>query len=296
MRIFAFIFLLCSCTCYSQEFIASRNLFGNELTFKREFIYNNKIKSVTAEHFVKRDNEKMYPKKTIIKYEFDTLGRLVKQITFEKTPGKDTSIIDYEYNLRHQLIRKRSSDNFGLFSFYYTYNESGFITSETYVREIIIPVDDIMLRPPPKQYPLATEIYQYEYLTPTQVKRKVLNNNGLPYEEAIYNYSRTGKLLDEYHKLIITNRIKKSNYIYDEKENLVSIEDYNNYAGENITRFTFGYDKQGNIITLTRTLQNKAPEKSELLYEEKAGQVTARISRNEETRTIDIVKYGYEFW
>jgi len=143
---------------------------------------------------------------------------------------------------------------------------------------------------------ISTEEFAYERLTPTQVKKKCLNDEGKVYKEIILNYDTAGRLVDEYHSYIVS-WVKQSNtYAYDSlgrmKERTVK-----SYSGEELEeKVTMEYDSAGNI-SMQRFYKNGVLYyEMSFLYNAELPGVYAMVNRRHREALIDIVKYGYELY
>lgn len=290
--------LLPGMPCKAQLLDCSKNLFSEEPFFNSCSIQEHKIRTITGELHYKRDYEKMYSKDAIVRYDFDEKGRLVRQLsTFKNYTGvTDSAVIFYHYDDYDRLITKRTSDAFGFYSLNYEYNEKDNLIKETYCRDMNAnnSKSDFILG---KQYPMGYETFKYEYLTPAQYKIKQLNNLGVSYKEIIVNKNENGQIIEEEGRFVVTGKIEKRIFTYDAKNRTIEKRDYSNVSGENEIIYNYRFDEAGNILEMEKLKNgNIIPVRTEFLYSNIPSLISAQISRDRSKKTIDIIKYSYEFY
>ena len=293
---FAVILIIIGTQTNAQLLDGSKNLFSDEPFFNIDFVKVNKIKAITGELLYKKDNEIIQSRNKFIRYDFDSLGRMFRivNIFIRIDSIVDTTISAFHYDEKNRMITKRVSDNFGFYSLNYDYDSHDNITKGTYCREISSgnSQSNFVLA---KQYPIAFDAFEYEYLSAIQYKKKTLNNLGKPYKEIIVNKNQAGQIVEEYGKLIVTSKIEKINYAYDEKYRLIEKVDYSNVSEENKIVFKYKYDIQNNILEFEKYQNDVLIFHSEFLYDENH-LFTSQVSRDEGNKTIDISKYSYDFF
>ena len=95
---------------------------------------------------------------------------------------------------------------------------------------------------------LSEEKFEYENLTPTQVQKKFLNDEGKPYKQGILNFNN-GKPLDESYQFIVGYIRSGVNYKYDSQGKLIEIFSTDNSSGYNTEKIIYEYDNIGNVKT-----------------------------------------------
>lgn len=281
----------------AQLLDASQPLFTDEPFFNIQMVKEQKIKSISAEMFYKRDYEKMNSRGTFIQYNFDERGRLINQVsTFKKYGGlTDTAIIYYEYDNKDRLITKRKGDSFGFYSLNYEYDDSSNVTKETYCRDINASPWQIDFRLE-KQFPIAVETFENNYLTPSQAKVKFLNNLGIAYKEMMVYKDKKGRVTEKFGRLIMTSKADKISFEYDAFDHVVKRTEFSDVGGEKKIEFVYKYNEGGLITEVEKLKNNVQVEYSEFLFEPGSPLFTAKLTRDLETKLIDVVKYQYGYY
>jgi hypothetical protein len=292
----AFFFLLISTLSQAQLLDASKKIFADEPFFNIQFAAENKIKALTAELSYKRDKEKIISKNSTQRYEFDTLGRMTRMYTtFRKSGGDfDTTFTFFEYDSLNRISVKRLSDNFGFYSYSYDYDEKGNIIKETYCREISSGgcAGNFV---PEKRYPLGTEIFEYQYLGPNHYKKKMLNNLGMPFKEILYMTDNAGRVIEETGTFIATRHMERKSFEYDNQGRIARKTEYSDIAGGVNISWEYTYDEKNNLLDIRKKKGEDTVEITEFLLDSK-GTVTAKLTRIETEKIIDIQKFTAEFW
>lgn len=294
----SFLFLLSSLhsqilTNYPQHL--DENIFSNTVFFSEKFIRQNKIKSVSAEISFKRDLQPIVKTGNIQIFEFNSDGKLVKQLETVSIAGniKDTAITFLIYNEKKQLELKRSSDGYGFYSYYYEYDNAGNIIEQVYSRdENKGSKNDFQLS---KQFVINSESFQYEQLSTRQKKRRFFNDNGMEYKSAIIYYNEYGNISEEESRFIVSGRKSNLSYKYDEFFRLSEKTDYSAVSGENKIVLVFSYDEFGNVLQEKISRNGTLKTTREFIYDKKTFLLDAQLIKDEATQTIHIYKYSYEF-
>ncbi len=282
--------------CDAQIIDADRNPYSKEPFFNPEFILSENIKSITGAFHYKRDNEKMYDKGIIVKYEFDCNGRLERLYnTFKKYGGEtDTLFVFYEYDSIGRLNVKRTTDNFGFYSINYSYNESGNIFQETYSRELNANSysGQFILS---KQYAMGVEKFEFTYVSPVYYTKKLLNSLGLPFKEISYLMNENGKLIEETGTFLSIRHVERKKYIYNDNGKLSESNESSDLGQNSTIHYIYAYDQKDQLIEIKK-LKNEEPVKvTEFMLNEK-GFLTNALSRDIAGKIIDVTKFSYEFY
>jgi len=298
LKAFLVCFLIFSAVLDTQAQIlnAEAELFGEVPFFNAYEIKKLKIKSITGEMHIKKDFEKMSKKALYIQYNFDEQGRLLNQIsTFKKPDGKiDTTVILYEYDALDRVLVKRKADAFGYYSYNYEYDQNNNVVKETYCRDINknLSLIDFKLE---KQYPVAIESFSYQYVSATQYKVKFLNNLAMPYKEAWVNTDEKGKLLEKSTRFINTGKKEKLTLKYNAQGNVIQKTEFSDVGGEQELVQWFKYDEKNRLIEQEKFKNNHHVGHSEYLYDGNS-LLNAHLSRDLDTKVMDVVKYSYKFY
>lgn len=299
MRIFFCSILLFSYTGLFSQMINNRNglAFTDENFFDVSFISKNKIKKLHGSVATKREGEPMIERDQFFLYEFNNDGRLKSIMSTFASYGhaKDTSIVLFEYDVRGNLVTKRRSDNFGFFSYNYTYDSLNRVIKETYCRDENIGIDrfHFILG---KQYEISSETFTYHQYIKNQKIKKYYNNYDKLYQETYSYFDASGYHLQDITRLTLSGKESKIIYEYDEKGHVSKKSDISYIFAYNEITSTFTYDAIGNLEEQAIYHNNKQTTLRSLLYDKKTLLMNAQVMKDYETGLIYIFKYWYEFY
>jgi hypothetical protein len=295
----------------------------SEPRFSRDFIKQNKIKTITASVVDKPDGEIIRDKGLAQVYAFDTTGNLTRhyfnEITsLEKTETEipaiyrhgrvikkattkvdfqyqyDTLGTEYHYTSTGYLIMKRVCIGDFYNTTYYEYFGDGLVSRQTLCKET-----NIAKKGEPfklgVQTVLSEEKFEYENLTPNQVKKKFLNDEGKPYKQGILNFVN-GKPTDESYQFVVGYIRSGVTYAYDANSRLTEVLTSDNSSGYNTERTTYEYDENGNVKTEKKFKNADLTDEVVYLYDESKKLLTSQIDRQHQKSSIKILKYEYTFY
>ena len=295
----------------------------SEPHFSRAFIRQNKIKTITASVVDKPDGEIIRDKGLAQVYLFDTAGNLSRHFFNEITSlaktetdipavykrGRvvkkaftkvdfeyqyDTLGTEYFYTSTGFLVMKRVCIGDFYHSTYYEYFGDGLLSRQTLCKETNIakPGDPFKLG---VQTVLSEEKFEYEQLTPTQVKKKFLNDEGKPYKQGILNFVN-GKPIDESYQFVVGFIRSGVTYSYDAQTRLTEKLSTDNSSGITTEKVAFEYDENGNVKTEKKFKNGTQLDEIIYLYDESKKLLTSQIDRQLQKSSIRILKYEYTFY
>jgi hypothetical protein len=327
-RAVSVIFLLAASLCplfsFSQviELRPVENL-PAETNFTPAYIVANKIRSITANLSNKPDNQVIDDKGLVQRYEFDTLGRMTQlsytiisgtstreievpalyrkgriirkaYTRYEKSYAYDTVTTNFYYDKKSRLVIKRTYANEVYNSVYYTYDSLGNIVKEVRCRETNEGTRiDFRLG---IQTVTSMETFEYERTSPTQLKKKCLNDEGRVYRNVIINFDSKGNKTEEYSEYVVTWMNASSKWKYDEKGRVTEKTYSSNSAGDVKLRWTYEYDASGKFVGEKRYKNEVHTNEISYLYDEKGNILKSQIDRDHPNKSIGIVKYSYVYW
>ncbi|MFI5163945.1 MAG: hypothetical protein ACHQHP_01720 [Bacteroidia bacterium] len=294
-----------------------------EPVFNKAFIKANKIKSVKANLVDKPDGEIIRDKGLAENFLFDTSGNLIRHYYNEITSLQKTEIeipavykhgrmvkksstkVDYEYqydtlgteyvftsNGFLKMKRVCIGDFFN--TTYYEYFGEGLVSRKTVCKET-----NIAKKGEPfklgVQTVLSEEKFEYENLTPTQIKKKFLNDEGKPYKQGILNYVN-GKPMDESYEFTVGFIRSDIKYTYDANGRLTEKISTDNSSGSNTEKVSYEYDEKGNMIKEMKFKNGVQTDEAIFLYDTNKKLLTSQADRQIQKESIKIVKYEYGFY
>ncbi len=293
-------------------------------SFNAKTIKKNKIRKIDVVIVDKPDGEIIIDKGASQGYEFDSLGRTIRyyytilnfaenevvdvpeirrkgklvQAATNKTVTKyfnDTIFADIYYDQKSRIIAKRVKMGAYYNSYYYEYNNKDQIIKELHFRETNISEDKKLFKLGVQNI-LSSETFEYVQMTPTQVKKRCLNDEGREYKKAIINYDEKGNKLSESYEFIVSWMRQENVYQYDNKEFLTEKTYTSNESG-NVKEYTvYKYDASGVLLEEKKFKNDALVGETSYLYDETNTILKSKINRDHKNNSIGIVKFGYSFY
>ncbi len=321
--------LLPTANCFSQIIAPSPyEIYTIEPKFNRTFIKQNKIKTISASVVDKPDGEIIRDKGLAQVFAFDMNGNLTRQYYNEITSLEKTEIeipavykkgrvikkshtkIDYQYQYdtlgteffytsNGYLKMKRVCIGNFYNTTYYEYFGDGLVSRQTLCKETNIAKSGEPFKLG-VQTVISGEKFEYETLTPTQIKKRFLNDEGKPYKQGILNFSAPiaigGQPMDESYEFTVGFIRSGVTYKYDLQGRLTEKTMTDNSSGNSIEKITYEYDANGNVTAEKRFKNGTQTDEIVYLYDEAKRLMTSQIVRQIQKASIKIVKYEYEFY
>ncbi|TND08192.1 MAG: hypothetical protein FD123_2447 [Bacteroidetes bacterium] len=294
------------------------------IAFNPAFIFEKKISRIHVAVSLKPDNQVIQDKGLVESYAFDTLGRMteyyrtrvkgygMKEIQHAAVYRKgkrvrrpwvetvyqysyDTVFVNFYYDSLDRLVVRRLNDGDFYNAWYFKYNNENQIITQLQCRETNTELSRKNFKIGVQNI-LSTEQFSYEKLTPTQTKRRCLNDEGKSYKEIILNYDSAGRLVDEYSSFVVTWVKQHNTYAYDSLGRLSELV-YHEYSGEEtIEKSTFEYDTLGHMAMRRNYKNDTLLDEVNFLYKKTEPSVNAIVNRRKKDAMIDIQKFTYEYY
>src|SRR3989344_5025693 len=294
------------------------------IAFNSKNIKKNKIKKIDVVIVDKPDGEIIIDKGASQGYEFDSLGRVTRyyypnlnsvkneevevpeirrkgkiiQAATTRTVTKfynDTIFADIYYDQKNRIITKRVKMGAYYNSYYYEYNEQGQIKKEMHFRETNVSENKNEFKMGVQNI-LSSETFEYIEMTPTQVKKRCMNDEGREYKKGIINYDEKGNKLSENYEFIVSWMRQENIFQYDAKGNLLEKTFTSNESG-NIKEYTvYKYDGNGVVLEEKKFKNDALLSEMSYLYDETNTLLKSKINRDHKNNSIGIVKFGYSYY
>lgn len=279
------------------QLIDNRNCsaFTDDNFFYQQFVEQNKIKSITGNISTKGEMKAIKDEHLVLSYEFDSLGRLIKQYgSFNRTGIKDTTFVTYLYDEFNRIITKRTNDAYGFYSYNFDYDTTGNILTKTYCRDenANISRNEFKLG---KQYTIVKESYKYEENDSVKTKH-VFNNHGRIYQREYYKYNKLGYLEEVTKKLVVNHKKSKVIFRYNELGKVSEKIIQNNTSSDDFVKYEYTYDELGNLTFIDEYSNDTKKYHKEVLYDQSTMLMKALLIQDVEANFITIIKFSYEFY
>jgi hypothetical protein len=180
-------------------------------------------------------------------------------------------------------------------AYYYEYNEQNQIRKELHCKETNISENKKEFKLG-VQTLLSVETFEYLQLTPTQVKKRCLNDEGREYKKAIINYDSKGNKLSENYEFMVSWMRQEKAWQYDDSGKLVKQSIVSNEGGDVNEYSIYEYVKNGVLLTEHKFKNNLLTEEINYMYDEGNVLIKSEVNRDHKNASIDIVKYAYTFY
>ncbi len=294
------------------------------INFNSEQIKKNKIKSIAIVIVDKPDGSVIIDKGEGKGYEFDENGNVMRyyftvlnrtQLEEIEQPAikkkgriirqantstlinyiNDTVFVNIFYDNKNRIITKRVKTGDYYDAYYYEYNEQSQIRIEMHCKETNVSENKKEFKLGVQNI-LSTEAFEYTILTPTQIKKRCLNDEGREYKKSIINYDAKGNKLSENYEYIVSWMYQETTWQYDENGKLLKRTFKSNESAEVNEYSIFEYSKNALLTTETKFKNDKLTDEINYLYDETDRLVKSEVNRDHKNSSIGIVKYAYTFY
>ena len=298
--------------------------FGVPLRFNADSVQKLKIHTITSAFQYKPDGRIIDDKGLREFYEFDLSGRVRfywrtrirgmeakaiehgavyrrgRKIKSEWTEYKyeyayDTTFIYTYYDSLSRVSTRRLCDGTYFHTWYYSYNEQGYISTQIHCRETNTGTShrDFKMG---VQTVISQEDFRYEIYSSTQIKKLCLNDEGKVYKETMLVLDKQGRLIDSREAYTAGGIRISIAYEYDDLGRM-SMYTYSSNAGDQLDEITqFKYDSLGRIESVRRFKNTVLKDEFSYLYDGKSTMSYAYINRRHIELGIDIVKMQVEYY
>jgi hypothetical protein len=294
------------------------------INFNADIVKKNKVRTIVLDIVDKPDGKIIVDKDATQGFEFDEKGRVSRyyytilnstratevDVPALKKRGKiirpattrtvmkfinDTIFTNVFYDEKDRIVLKRSRSGDYYDAYYYEYNDKGKIKREMHCRETNISENKNLFKMGVQKI-LSTETFEYENLTPLQVRKKCFNDEGREYKKVITNYDSKGNKLSESYDYIVSWMHQENIYEYNLNDQLTRRVLTSNENGERKEESTFDYDRNGHLVTEKKFENKDVINEIAYLFDDFTRLVKSHVDRDYKHASIGIVKYAYTFY
>lgn len=269
------------------------NAFKEEMFFNQEFLWQNKVRSVSVSKSVKRTNRPIESKPDLTVFRFNAVGQLIQ---IDKVTSilswVDSLTIEYKRNEAGNVEQKTEKSKQGYFLTQFVYDKEGLLEREDYCRAENVSTVKGKLEPGQTTV-INSESYKWSKQSDTMVRKSTFNNYGLLYSNWTLERDALGYVQLESEELVISGKTTTKKYKYNDRGWVASIE-YSDNAGGTAKTDKFQYDEVGNLTKIERYTGNALVEEVEVLYTETM-LIEAILTQDMQSKDIVIQKFAYEF-
>lgn len=260
--------------------------------FNPAFMARNGVAEIKGQLHVKRENEPIKPRNEHYLYRFSNDGRVLYSNNSFGMPGsgRDTASVQYRYNEQGHLVERTRLDLSGHYSEEVTTDSAGRPLREMHVRIENLGTDRYNLVPGARTE-VSDERYTHDRLNDTTLRTVTLNSLGLPYKERLHISDRHGYLLRIDDRYIVTGRMGRTTFTYNEKGLLASRTEQSDLSDPRTLRYTYTYDVGNDLLSMDTWHSEKLVTKEEYVYAEGSHHLKAKLTKDMATGTIRVVRY-----
>ncbi len=317
--------MLLSINCTAQLIVNKPvDISPGPLNFNSSIIKKNKIKSILVVIVDKPDGEVIIDKGAAQGYEFDSLGNvtryyytiynashneyvdypaLVRRGKVIRPAGtrtitkyiNDTIFVNLFYDNQNRIVAKRVQAGDYYDTYYYEYNPENKIKKELHCKETNISENKKEFKLGVQSI-LSSETFEYTKLTPTQIKKSCLNDEGREYKKAIINYDARGNMISENYEFTISWMRSEIKYSYDSNNRLIEKTYTSNESGYIKTESYYDYHSSGALLGEKKMKNEVLTDEINYLYDEGFNFTKSEVNRDHINSSIGIVKFDYTFY
>lgn len=268
--------------------------FQSEMFFSQEFLWQNKIISITGVCQMKRTGKAIENRPDIVVYHFNETGQLSKidAVTSVLSIVDSTHIVFDRNELG--LVQNRNElgrNGYSTTSFFYD-NKGRVERIDNSVSENKS-VDKLKLIPG-LTVTVNSESFKYSEPSAYTLRRESFNNYGLPYSVDLVYRDSSGFVTREEKELNLSGKSFTKEYTYNDKGWIAQISTIENASKKEIKRESFQYDRIGNLTKVSYHSNAVLQREIEILYTSTSF-IEATLDQDMNSKDITITKYSYEF-
>ncbi len=270
------------------------NAFNEEMFFSQQFLWMNKIKSITGVVSVKRPGKPIEQRPDISVYRFNEVGLMTRMDKVTSVKNLiDSLTIKFKRNDIGSLELREESGTRGYYSTGFVYDDQGRLIRVEYgTAENVSTVKNKL--EPGRTIALNAESVIWNEQENGVVRKSVYNNYGLHYSNWTITKNPKGFVESEVEELIMSGRTKTKTYTYNEHGWISKIESADNMSSGKKAQ-TFIYDSIGNVQKVEYFDGKNMTREIEVLYSSTM-LVEAFLDHSLSTGDIVITKFSYEFY
>ena len=280
----------------SAQLIDNRigNAFNEEMFFSQQFLWMNKIKTITGVVSVKSPNRPIEQRPDISVYRFNEVGLMTRLDRVSSVRNLiDSLTIKFRRNDLGSIELREETGTRGYVSTGFVYDDHGRLIRIEYGTAENVATSKNKLEPG-KTIALNAESVIWTEQDNGILRKSVYNNYGLHYSNWTITKNPKGFVESEVEELIMSGRTKTKTYTYNEHGWISKIEWTDNMSSGRKAQ-TFVYDGMGNMQKVEYFDGKSMTREIEVLYSPTM-LVEAFLDHNLENGDIIITKFSYEYY
>ena len=270
------------------------NAFNEEMFFSQQFLWMNKIKTITGVVSVKSPNRPIEQRPDISVYRFNEVGLMSRLDRVSSVRNLiDSLTIKFKRNDLGSIELREETGTRGYLSTGFVYDDHGRLIRIEYGTAENVATTKNKLEPG-RTIALNAESVIWTEQENGILRKSVYNNYGLHYSNWTITKNPKGFVESEVEELIMSGRTKTKTYAYNEHGWISKIEWSDNMSSGRKAQ-TFIYDGMGNMQKVEYFDGKNMTREIEVLYSPTM-LVEAFLDHNLENGDIIITKFSYEYY
>jgi hypothetical protein len=268
--------------------------FQQEMFFSQEFLWQNKISSITGVCQMKRAGKAIETRPDITVYHFNETGQLSKIDAVTSVLSMvDSTHIHFDRNELGLIQNRNELGRNGYSTTAFFYDNKGRVVridnsvSENKSLEKLTLVPGLTVT-------VNSESFKHTEPSPLTLRKESFNNYGLPYAVDLVYRDSAGFVTREEKELILSGKSFGKQYTYNDKGWIEQITTIESSSNKETKRETFHYDRIGNLIKVSYFTNALLQREIEILYTPTSF-IEATLDQDMGSKDILITKYSYEF-
>jgi len=268
--------------------------FQQEMFFSQEFLWQNKILSITGVCQMKRTGKAIENRPDITVYHFNETGQLSKidAVTSVLSIVDSTHIV-FDRNELGLVQNRNELGRNGYTTTAFFYDNKGRVERIDNSVSENKSIEKLKLIPG-LTVTVNSESFKYSEPSPLILRKESFNNYGLPYSVDLVFRDSAGFVTREEKELTLSGKSFSKLYTYNEKGWIAQISTYESSSNNEIKRETFHYDRIGNLTKVSYYTNSVMQREIEILYTPTSF-IEATLDQDMGSKDILITKYSYEF-
>ena len=268
--------------------------FQQEMFFSQEFLWQNKISTITGVCQMKRTGKAIENRPDITVFHFNETGQLAKidAVTSVLSIVDSTQIV-FDRNELGLVQNRNELGRNGYATTAFFYDSKGRVeridnsVSENKSTEKLKLVPGLTVT-------VNSESFKYSEPSGLILRKESFNNYGLPYSIDLVYRDSAGFVTREEKELTLSSKNFSKEYTYNDKGWIAQIATIESSSNKETKRETFQYDRIGNLIKVSYYSNAVLVREIEILYTPTSF-IEATLDQDMGSKDILITKYTYEF-
>jgi hypothetical protein len=268
--------------------------FQQEMFFSQEFLWQNKISTITGVCQMKRTGKAIENRPDITVFHFNETGQLAKidAVTSVLSIVDSTQIV-FDRNELGLIQNRNELGRNGYNTTAFFYDQKGRVeridnsVSENKSTEKLKLVPGLTVT-------VNSESFKYSEPSEFILRKESFNNYGLPYSIDLVYRDSSGFVTREEKELTLSSKSFSKHYAYNDKGWIAQITTIESSSNKETKRETFQYDRIGNLTKVSYYSNGILQREIEILYSPTSF-IEATLDQDMGSKDILITKYTYEF-